>query len=359
MTTAFGKLPPLVKAKAREKTLLVLAKANSRATVHRSAYLDYVGVKLFDDAGEIVGERRFLGLFSSAAYTESLTRIPLLREKAAEVQRLVGFDPRSHAGKALMDVLENYPRDELFQTPVAELAPIAEAVMYTRERRQLRLFIRRDAYGRYLSCLVYLPRDRYNTSVREKIAAILKSRLGGETVEYTARVNESTTARVHFVVRPRKGELIGDVDIEDLERRLTDAARSWREDFATAVINEYGEEAGSRLSRTYANSFPEAYKEDFAPRTGAVDLGRLEGIKGDEGIDLSLYEQLDAGARRGQAQGLPDRQPAVAQRGAADALVDGGRGRRRAALRAGGAAPAQPHLRVRAPLRPRAARRLA
>ena len=300
MTTAFGKLPPLVKAKAREKTLLVLAKANSRATVHRSAYLDYVGVKLFDDAGEIVGERRFLGLFSSAAYTESLTRIPLLREKAAEVQRLVGFDPRSHAGKALMDVLENYPRDELFQTPVAELAPIAEAVMYTRERRQLRLFIRRDAYGRYLSCLVYLPRDRYNTSVREKIAAILKSRLGGETVEYTARVNESTTARVHFVVRPRKGELIGDVDIEDLERRLTDAARSWREDFATAVINEYGEEAGSRLSRTYANSFPEAFKEDFAPRTGAVDLGRLEGIRGDEGIDLSLYEQLDAA--RGEAR---------------------------------------------------------
>ena len=239
-------------------------------------------------------------MFSSAAYTESLTRIPLLREKAAEVQKRVGFDPRSHAGKALMDVLENYPRDELFQTPVAELAPIAEAVMYTRERRQLRLFIRRDAYDRYLSCLVYLPRDRYNTSVREKIAAILKDRLGGDTVEYTARVNESTTARVHFVVRPRKGELIGDVDVDDLERRLTDAARSWREDFAAAVINEYGEEAGSRLSRTYANSFPEAYKEDFAPRTGSVDLGRLEGIKGDEGIDLLLYEQLDAG--RGEAR---------------------------------------------------------
>ncbi|MGD9961069.1 NAD-glutamate dehydrogenase [Nocardioides sp.] len=300
MNAGSGKLPPMVQAKAREKTLLVLAKANSRSTVHRPAYLDYVGVKAFDEAGEVVGERRFLGLFSSAAYTESLTRIPLLREKAADVQRLVGFEPNSHAGKALMDTLENYPRDELFQTPVAELAPIAEAVMYTRERRQLRLFIRRDAYGRYLSCLVYLPRERYNTGVRERISAILKERLGGESVEFTTRINESATARVHFVVRPPKGELIGEVDIEDLERRLTEAARSWREDFINAVTAEYGEEAGARLARTYADSFPEAYKEDFAPRTGSVDLGRLEAISGDLGIDLALYEQLDAG--RGEAR---------------------------------------------------------
>ncbi len=158
----------MVKAKAREKTLLVLAKANSRATVHRPAYLDYVGVKKFDANGEVVGERRFLGLYSSAAYTESLTRIPLLREKAAAVLKRIGFDPRSHAGKALMDTLETYPRDELFHTTVDELAPMAEAAMHARERRQVRMFIRRDTYGRYVSVLVYLPRDRYNTNVREK-----------------------------------------------------------------------------------------------------------------------------------------------------------------------------------------------
>ena len=149
-----------MKAKAREKTLLVLAKANSKSTVHRSVYLDYIGVKVFDHAGEVVGERRFLGLFSSAAYTESLTRIPVIRKKAQQVIDQAGFDPLSHTGKALMDVLETYPRDELFQTPVEELVPIAEAVLHTRERRQLRLFVRRDVYGRFLSCLVYLPRDR-------------------------------------------------------------------------------------------------------------------------------------------------------------------------------------------------------
>ncbi len=300
MSASFGKLPELVKAKAREKKLLVLAKANSRATVHRPAYLDYVGVKTFDEAGDVVGERRFLGLFSSAAYTESVNRIPMLREKVREVMARVGFDPHSHAGKALMDTLENYPRDELFQTPVEELAPIAEAVMYTRERRQLRLFVRRDTYGRFLSCLVYLPRDRYNTTVRERISEILKRRLGGESVEFTARVSESNMARLHFVVRPPRGELIGDVDVSDLERRLIDAARSWQDDFITAVTAEYGEEAGSRLGRTYVESFPEAYKEDFTARTASVDLGRLEAIAGEEGLDLSMYEQVDAG--RGEAR---------------------------------------------------------
>jgi glutamate dehydrogenase len=157
--TAPSVLPALAAAKAREKTLLVLAKANSKATVHRPVHLDYVGVKVFDEQGEVCGERRFLGLFSSAAYTESVTRVPILRRKAAEVLDAVGFDPMSHAGKALMDVLETYPRDELFQTPVSELVPIASQVMYTRERRQLRLFVRRDAYGRFQYCQVYLPRD--------------------------------------------------------------------------------------------------------------------------------------------------------------------------------------------------------
>jgi len=294
MSAPSSALPPLVREKAREKTLLVLAKANSKSTVHRPVSLDYIGIKTFDENGEVVGERRFLGLFSSAAYTESLTRIPVLRVKAREVIDRAGFDPRSHTGKALMDVLETYPRDELFQTPIDELVPIAEAVLHTRERRQLRLFVRRDIYGRYLSCLVYLPRDRYTTGVRERIAAILKKRLGGDSIEYTARVSESLLARLHFVVRPKPGETIGDVDVADVERRLAEVARSWRDDFVSAAHAEYGEEDGALLSRKYADSFPEAYKEDYPPRTGAVDLGRLEGISADGGLDLSFYQLMDA-----------------------------------------------------------------
>ncbi len=285
-------LPEAVALHARDRQLLVLAKANSRATVHRPVFLDYVGVKKFNEAGDVVGERRFLGLFSSAAYTESVRRIPVLREKADAVMAAVGLEPMSHAGKALMDVLETYPRDELFQTPVEDLVPIASQVMYTRERRQLKLFVRRDRYGRFLSCLVYLPRDRYNTSVRERIAAILKTQLGGESIEYTAHVGESFAARLHFVVRPPQGVQIGDPDVADLERRCAEAARSWRDDFTTAVISTYGEEQGSRLVRTYAGCWPEAYKEDYLPQTGAIDIGRLEEIEGDEGMTLSLYEDV-------------------------------------------------------------------
>jgi glutamate dehydrogenase len=291
-------LPAPAAAKAREKTLLVLAKANSRATVHRSVHLDYVGVKKFDADGEVVGERRFLGLFSSAAYTESVTRIPLAREKARQVLENAGYEPMSHAGKALMDVLETYPRDEIFQTPVEELAPIAAAVMHTRERRQLKLFLRKDTYDRFWSCLVYLPRDRYNTAVRERIAAILREQLHGDALEYTAHVGDSFAARLHFVIRPQPGESIGDVqvDVADLERRCAEAARSWRDDLTTAMLAEHGEEQGTRLARRYANSFPEAYKEDYSPATGAVDLGRLEHIGDDRTIGLSLYQEPDAEA---------------------------------------------------------------
>src|SRR4051812_19115137 len=295
MSTAFGKLPPLVKSKAREKTLLVLAKANSKSTVHRPAYLDYVGVKTFED-GEVVGEQRFLGLYSSAAYTESLTRIPLIREKAFAVLDALGADPQSHTGKALMDVLENYPRDELFQTPLDQLVPIAKEVLHTRERRQVRLFLRPDAYRRFLSCLVYLPRDRYNTSVRERFAEILKHELRGQSIHYTARVSESMLARLHFVVRPPRGELVPeDVDVSEIEHKLADAARSWSDDFLAAARSEFGEGRGVRLAKKYAESFPEAYKEDYPARTGAVDVGRLESIDRDEGIALSLYEPMDAG----------------------------------------------------------------
>jgi glutamate dehydrogenase len=294
MSASFGKLPPAVAAKAREKTLLIITKANSRSTVHRPAYLDYVSVKKFDDAGEVVGERRFLGLFSSAAYTESLTRIPVLRVKARQVLEGAGFSARSHSGKTLMDILETYPRDELFQTPVDELLPVALAVLHLRERRQLRFFARRDAYGRYLSCLVYLPRDRYTTQVREQIQDILTSTLGAESIDYTARVSESVLARLHFVVRAATGQTLKDFDESALEEKLASATRSWTDDLVEALTEQYGEERGAKWARAYAHAFPEAYKEDFRPSMGAIDVEQLEAV-GPDDIRLSLYSPVDAG----------------------------------------------------------------
>jgi len=293
MSPSFGRLPPAVAAKAREKQLLIITKANSRATVHRSVYLDYIGVKTFDDIGEVCGERRFLGLFSSAAYTESLLHIPVLREKATQLLEGAGFAPSSHSGKELLDILENYPRDELFQTSVGELLPVAEAVLHLRERRQLRFFTRRDVYGRYLSCLVFLPRDRYTTQVRERMQDILTTTMGADTLDYTARVSESVLARLHFVVRAAPGETLRDFDEADLERRLAEATRSWTDDLVEALRDEFGEEDGARLARRYSAAFPEAYKEDFVPSVGAADVRRLEGVP-DGSIVLSLYQPGEA-----------------------------------------------------------------
>ncbi|HEY8458306.1 MAG TPA: NAD-glutamate dehydrogenase [Actinopolymorphaceae bacterium] len=292
--TSFSKMPPEVRAKAREKKLLILTKANSRSTVHRPAYLDYIGIKTFNEAGEVVGERRFLGLFTSAAYTQSVMRIPVLRGKVAELIRRSGFSTDSHSGKVLLDILETYPRDELFQVSVDELLPTVMAVLYLQERRQLRLFVRRDDYGRYMSCLVYLPRDRFSTQVRLKIQDILMQAYNGESIDFALRLSESVLARLHFVVRVRPGDRIPDVDVAELEKRLADATRSWTDEFAEALDDQVGEAEAARLYRKYSRAFPAAYRDDFPARTAVADLQRIEELPSTDGLALSLYEPVDA-----------------------------------------------------------------
>ncbi|NED53936.1 NAD-glutamate dehydrogenase, partial [Micromonospora aurantiaca] len=176
-------LPPEVRERATEKHLLVLTKANSRSTVHRPLYLDYIGVKKFDDAGEVVGERRFLGLFTHVAYSESIAHVPVLKRKLDEVLELAGFTRDSYDGQDLVEVLESYPRDELFQISVDDLLKISLGVLRLRERRQLKLFLRKDLYGRFMSCMVYLPRDRYTTKVRLRIQDLLKQAFEGVSVD--------------------------------------------------------------------------------------------------------------------------------------------------------------------------------
>jgi glutamate dehydrogenase len=302
VSNAFHRLPPGVRAKAREHKLLILTKANSRATVHRPSYLDYVGVKTFDADGNVTGERRFLGLFSSAAYTESVTRIPVIRRKVQEVLSGAGFSPDSHDGRDLLQILETYPRDELFQTSADELRPIVTSVLYLQERRKLRLFLRKDEYGRYYSALVYLPRDRYTTAVRLRLTEILKEELQGRTVDFTAWNTESVLSRLHFVIRVASGaELpeLTDTEVDRIEARLVEAARSWEDGFAEALGAECGEERAAELSRRYAHGFPEGYKADFTPRTAVADLQHIERL-GKDDFTLSLYEPVGAaeGERR-------------------------------------------------------------
>ncbi|MFE2289324.1 NAD-glutamate dehydrogenase [Streptomyces sp. NPDC059443] len=299
VSPSFNRLPADARAKAREHRLLVLTKANSRSTVHRPSYLDYVGVKKFDAEGNVVGERRFLGLFSSAAYTESVRRVPVIRRKVAEVLDGAGFAPSSHDGRDLLQILETYPRDELFQTPVDQLQAIATSVLYLQERRRLRLYLRQDEYGRYYSALVYLPRDRFTTGVRLRLMDILKEELGGISVDFTAWNTESILSRIHFVVRvPQGTELpaLTDADVERLEGRLVEAARSWADGFGEALVAELGEERAAELLRKYGTSFPEGYKADHSPRAAVADLCHLERLSAsDREFALSLYEPVGAG----------------------------------------------------------------
>ncbi|WP_266383863.1 NAD-glutamate dehydrogenase [Streptomyces canus] len=297
VSPSFERLPADARAKAREHKLLVLTKANSRATVHRPSYLDYIGVKKFDADGNVVGERRFLGLFSSAAYTESVRRVPVIRRKVDEVLERAGFSPNSHDGRDLLQILETYPRDELFQTPADELESIATSVLYLQERRRLRLYLRQDEYGRYYSALVYLPRDRYTTGVRLRIIDILKEELGGISVDFTAWNTESILSRLHFVVRVPQGtelQQLSDSDKERIEARLVEAARSWADGWAEALTAELGEEHAAELSRRYGNAFPEGYKADHTPRSAVADLVHLERLGEENDFALSLYEPVGA-----------------------------------------------------------------
>jgi glutamate dehydrogenase len=285
---SFGRLPAQVRTRAREPRLLILTEANTRSTVHRPAYLDYVGIKRFDADGHVVGERRFLGLFTSAAYNESVTRVPVVDRKVRVVLQRSGFSPESHSGKDLLEILETYPRDELFQADVDTLYDTALQVLHLQERRRTRLFVRRDDYGRYMSCLVYLPRDRYTTQVRLRMESILREAFDGVSVDYTTRVSESVLARLHFVVRVASGETIPDVDVDELEASLVAATRTWDEDLAEALREELGEEQGAHLAALYGRGFPEAYKEDFAPRVAVSDVQHLKALADDE-LQMNLY----------------------------------------------------------------------
>ncbi len=295
---SFERLSPQVRAKARERTVLVLTKANSRATVHRSSYLDYVGVKVFE-GDQVVGERRFLGLFTSAAYTESVRRVPIVDTTVDAVLAEAGLSPSSHSGKDLLAILETYPRDELFQTDPSQVYRTAMAVLHLQERRRTRLFLRTDDYGRFVSALVYLPRDRYNTVVRLRMQDILGEAFGAESVDFTTRVSESVLARLHFVLRPPRGADIPSVDVRALEARLVEATRTWEEDLGEALVREVGEVEAVRLARSWENGFPESYKEDFPARVAVGDLRRIESAAREDGtsdrLETSLYEPVGAG----------------------------------------------------------------
>jgi glutamate dehydrogenase len=292
---SFAKLPPQARRQAREPRLLVLTKANSRATVHRPSYLDYIGVKRFNQRGEVIGEHRFLGLYTSAAYNRNPREIPELRRKVAAVLERAGLPPGGHDWKALLNILETFPRDELFQIGDEQLFDIAMGILRLEERRRVRLFLWNERYERFVSALVYVPRDRYNTVTRTRIEAVLRHAFPGSTLDFAVLLSESVLARLHFVIRVPDGQ-IPPYDRHELEAKLAEATRSWTDELHGLLISQHGEEAGNRLSARYAEAFPAAYREDQPARSAVYDVQRMEdlaaGATQAQNV-MSLYRPLE------------------------------------------------------------------
>jgi glutamate dehydrogenase len=292
VSQSFAKLPPEVRRLAHEPYLLNLTKANSRAIVHRPSYMDYVGVKTFDDSGEVVGERRFLGLYTFSAYSMSVLDIPIVRRKVRYVLERAGFPPGSHNEKDLIEILETYPRDELFQISREELYEISMGILHLQERQHVRLFVRRDTYGRFFSCLVFVPRERYNTEIRRRMQDILQRALGGANVEFNVRLSESVLARLHFIIYTRPGE-VPDYDVDEIEERLVEATRSWTDNLYDALIEQCGEERGTELFHRYRDAFPPGYRDGFLARTAVADIRRIEDLGSEDDIEMSLYHPIE------------------------------------------------------------------
>ena len=267
---------------------IILTKTNARSPIHRAGYMDYIGVLKFDEKGRPVAEQRFLGLFSSNAYMAHPQHVPLVRDKCEAVMNRSGLKRDSHSGKALRHILDTLPRDELFQCSTDELYALAIGLLELAQRTRTRLFIRRDSYGRFFSCLVFIPRDRFNTSVRERVEAVLRDAFHGEHVDSAVLMGEAALVRLHVVVRPR----IGDHPIYDaasMEAQIASIARNWNDELRDRLIETAGEQQGIILANRYGKALPAGYVDEVAPHVAAADVRALAGLDGPDAISMSFY----------------------------------------------------------------------
>ena len=286
-------LPRDVQDFVRQRELIVITKSNRRATVHRTAHMDAICIRRFAPSGEVVGVHVFVGLFTSLAYSRDPRSIPLLRLKTRRIVERTGLSPASHDGKALLHILDTYPRDELFQTDENQLFDTVTGILNLQERQRIAAFVRRDPLERFVSCLVYVPRERYDSQLRGRIATILEEAFAGQISTFDTQIDESALARIHFIIRTTRGQVPA-VDIAALERQLAEAGRSWTDRLQEAAAEAFGEEmARARLRRF--RSFPIGYQARTDAEQAVADLGRVEAVLAGSALEVSLHPQADGG----------------------------------------------------------------
>lgn len=286
-------LPDEVLDFLNQPTFLMITKASRRSRVHRPVHMDVIGVKRFDAKGQLAGIHLLVGLFTSNVYTNSPSFVPILRRKIDRVMKRAGFRPFSHDGKRLLNILENLPRDELFQAGEDKLLEMAIGILHLQERQHTALFLRQDEFERFVSCLVFVPRDRYDTALRLQIQDILEDSLNGRQSAYYTQVVDSPLARLHFIIRTEPGSIPAHDDYA-IQARIAEAARAWSDHLHDAIHAAKGEERGARLSRRYADAFPSFYREQFNAAAAVLDIDRLEESLSGGGLALNLYRPLEA-----------------------------------------------------------------
>ncbi|HSX85035.1 MAG TPA: NAD-glutamate dehydrogenase [Cellvibrio sp.] len=273
--------------------VLTFSKSSVRSRVHRQAYSDYIVVKRFNAAGEICGEARFLGLYTSAVYTMSPRQIPLIGAKVAKVFERSELDPDSHDGKALQQILDTFPRDELFLSTSAELYELVTGVAQMNERYMVRLFMRKDLFGKFVTCLVYVPRDVFTTRLRLKIQALIGEALGTQECEFTTWFSESILARVHLVFKVDPNRALY-YDQQELQARIVAITRSWDDDLQDALLDAHGEEKTMEVLQQYREAFPSAYQETYDSRTAVHDIDSIAELRDARDIAMSFYQPAGA-----------------------------------------------------------------
>ncbi|MDS1309608.1 NAD-glutamate dehydrogenase [Marinobacter xiaoshiensis] len=276
----------------RADDIIIFAKSAQRSRVHRPAYPDYIAVKKFNKKGEVVGERRFLGLYTSRAYNERPDEIPLLKRKFQSVMKGSGFLRADYAGKELEQILTLYPRDELFQIAEDELLHVAKNILYIQERHRIELFMREDVYGQFVTCLAFFPRDIYNTELRLKVEQVLLDQLGAEDIEFVTHFSESVLARVQFTIRVPQVEN-RKLPLAEIREKVIELAQSWRDGLSVALSEAFGEEEGNELHRLWASGFPASYTEMFSPRRAAIDIEHIAAASTGNDLAMSFYRALE------------------------------------------------------------------
>lgn len=266
---------------------LTLVKADARSTLHRPNYLDFIGVHHRDATGKVVGEHVFVGLYAMHVYHVATTEIPVVRQKVAAVRAACGYSPGSYRDKALINVLETYPRNELIEIATEDLLRIANGIVMLEEHPRVRVFLRDDNWGRYVSALLYMPRDRFDTAMRKRIIALLKETLQADSVDFSLQVGESRLARMHLIAR-NPGTKPGQYDAAAFEREVARIVRGWHDELHHHLVEHCGEERGNALLRRYGLSLPLAYQDQVPPTSAVSDLERLEAAEKSGRVEIKL-----------------------------------------------------------------------